>query len=89
LVWAKLADAVVLVSFAGHTTGPDLKEAKERFARGRARVLGAILSNVPLEQGLYRHAYTYRTRAAQPGRRARKLLLATENKKAGDNGGPA
>jgi capsular exopolysaccharide synthesis family protein len=89
LVWAKLADAVVLVSFAGHTTGPDLKEAKERFARGRARVLGAILSNVPLEQGLYRHAYTYRTRAAQSGRRARKLLLATENKKAGDNGGPA
>ena len=27
------------------------------------RVLGAILSNVPLEQGLYRYAYTYRTRA--------------------------
>ena len=63
LVWAKLADAVVLVGFAGQTMGPDLKEAKERFARGRARVLGAVLNNVPVDQGLYRYAHTYRCEA--------------------------
>jgi succinoglycan biosynthesis transport protein ExoP len=89
LVWARLADAVVLVSFAGQTTGPELKEAKERFARGRARVLGAVLSNVAADQSLYRYAYTYRTRRAQPGRRARKLLLASQAPKAGENTGTA
>jgi len=80
LVWAKLADAVVLVSFAGQTTAPDLKEAKERFARGRTRVLGAVLSNVPLDQGLYRHAYTYRVRSAagRDANKPHKLLLASD-----------
>jgi succinoglycan biosynthesis transport protein ExoP len=81
LVWGKLADAVVLISYAGHTTAPDLKEAKERFARGRARVLGAVLSNVPIDQSLYRYAYTYRVRGmAATGRtqRSKKLLLASQ-----------
>jgi succinoglycan biosynthesis transport protein ExoP len=79
LVWARLADAVVLVGFAGQTTAPDLREARERFARGRARVLGAVLSNVPLDQNLYRYAYTYRVRSAS-GRAAKpkKLLLASQ-----------
>lgn len=77
LVWAKLTDAVVLVGFAGQTTAPELKEAKERFSRIRARVLGAILSNVPAEQGLYRYGYGYRARATGPMSRAdrRKRLL--------------
>ncbi|MCX5647394.1 MAG: polysaccharide biosynthesis tyrosine autokinase [Phycisphaerae bacterium] len=90
LVWAKLADAVVLVGLAGQTTAPDLKEAKERFTRGRARVLGAVLSNVPVDQSLYRHAYTYRARSTALGRKTRKskkLLLASQ--KPGDNGGTA
>jgi succinoglycan biosynthesis transport protein ExoP len=81
LVWAKLADAVVLISFAGQTTAPDLKEARERFARGRARVLGAVLSNVPIDQSLYRYAYTYRARGMSPAGRtqkSKKLLLASQ-----------
>jgi capsular exopolysaccharide synthesis family protein len=88
LVWAKLADAVVLVSFAGQTTAPDLKEARERFTRGRARVLGTVLSNVPLDQSLYRYAYTYRVRgtaAAGKAQKSKKLLLAS--KKPGNDGG--
>ena len=87
LVWAKLADAVVLVTFAGQTTAPELKEARERFARGRARVLGAVLSNVPVDQSLYRYAYTYRVRGTSSGRKAKKLLLASP--KAGGEGGTA
>jgi polysaccharide biosynthesis transport protein len=81
LVWAKLSDAVVLVGFAGQTTAPELKEAKERFARIRARVLGAILSNVPAEQGLYRYGYGYRARTTTPAGRAgkrKRLLLPVE-----------
>jgi capsular exopolysaccharide synthesis family protein len=80
LVWAKLSDAVILISFAGQTKAPELKEAKERFARIKARVLGAVLSNVPLEQNLYRYGYSYRARGAQSARNARKskkLMLPT------------
>jgi capsular exopolysaccharide synthesis family protein len=80
LVWAKLTDAVILVSFAGQTTADDLKEAKERFARIRARILGAILSNVPVDQGLYRQGYTYRSRSSSTARKnnkPKKLLLTT------------
>jgi len=86
LVWAKLSDAVILVTYAGQTTAPELKEAKERFTRIRARILGAVLSNVSVDQGLYRYAYSYRTRSAQTARRSakpRKLLLATPSP--GDN----
>jgi capsular exopolysaccharide synthesis family protein len=79
LVWAKLTDAVVLVGFAGQTTAPDFKETKERFARIRARVLGAILSNVPAEQGLYRCGYGYRNQPPPTAGRGgkKKLLLPT------------
>jgi len=86
LVWAKLTDAVVLVGFAGQTTAPELKEAKERFARIRARVLGAILSNVPAEQGLYRYGYGYRARTTDPVGRASKrkrLLLPAQGPEEG------
>jgi succinoglycan biosynthesis transport protein ExoP len=81
LIWAKLTDAVVLVSFAGQTTSPDLKEARDRFLRIRARVLGAVLSNVRLEQSLYRYNYSYVGQGAGTARRARKsrkLLLASQ-----------
>jgi len=81
LVWAKLTDAVVLVGFAGQTTAPDLKEAKQRFSRIRAQVLGAILSNVPAEQGLYRYGSGYRARTNPPmgpSDKRKKLLLPVQ-----------
>ncbi len=81
LVWAKLTDAVILVGFAGQTTAPDLKEAKERFKRARVQVLGAILSNVTSEHGLYRYGYGYRAGEAPitpRGGRQRKMLLPTQ-----------
>ncbi|MBN2133431.1 MAG: polysaccharide biosynthesis tyrosine autokinase [Sedimentisphaerales bacterium] len=85
LVWAKLTDAVILVGFAGQTTAPDLKEARERFGRIRARVLGAVLSNVSIDQNPYAYGYGYNYRAqggkrARKRRAARKLLLASQNR---------
>jgi succinoglycan biosynthesis transport protein ExoP len=82
LVWARLTDAVILVSFAGQTTVPELKEAKERFSRVRARVLGAVLSNVSAEHSLYRSSYSYRSlrpQAKYKARMSKKLLLLTHN----------
>jgi len=84
LVWAKLTDAVILVGFAGQTTAPDLKEARERFGRIRARVLGAVLSNVPIDQNTYGYGYSYSYRVqgakrARKSRAAKKLLLSSQD----------
>lgn len=82
LIWARLAGAVVLVGFAGQTTGPELKEAKEKFTRVRVQVLGAILSNVRAEQSAYRAAYGYRAAGVESVRKARqqrKLLLSPQS----------
>ncbi len=83
MVWAKLTDAVILVGFAGQTTAPDLAETKERFARIRAHVVGAILSNVRAEQGLCRYDYGYRIRSAPPMRQSakqKKQLLSIQGR---------
>jgi len=91
LVWAKLTDAVVLVSFAGQTTAPELKEAQERFGRIRAHVLGAVLSNVPVYHSLYRSSYGYRSAGSQAkykARRAKRTLLLTQGEETGTETGP-
>jgi len=80
--WAKMGDGVVLVSFAGHTTTPDLKEAKERLAQAGARVLGTVLSSVQAGHGYYRHGQGYYTQSVQARESARqhrrKLMFSME-----------
>jgi len=89
LLWAKIADAVILTSFAGQTTAPDLKEAKERLARIDVSVLGTVLSNVTVGHSYYRYGYNYYSQDGQRREKTKqfntKLLLPMQSSKDDNN----
>lgn len=82
LIWAKVADGVVLTCFAGQTTGPNLLKAKQRLVQVGANVLGTVLSNVELDDSYQPYGYHYYSRGGRSrseAKRIRKKMLLPMN----------
>ncbi|MBN2137859.1 MAG: polysaccharide biosynthesis tyrosine autokinase [Sedimentisphaerales bacterium] len=87
LIWAKIADGVILTCFAGQTTGPNLNKAKERLAQANANVLGTVLSNVELDDSYHPYGYHYYPRGGRSKsktKRVRNKMLLPMNTPSSD-----
>ena len=90
LLWAKMADGVILTSFAGNTEAQDLRETLQRLKQINVKVLGTILNNVRLGYSYNRYGYSYYANqaTAKNGRRKdnkRVLLLPEQDETADDS----
>jgi len=59
LLWGKMADGIVMVSFVGRTSHPEIRQAIERINMAGIRVLGTVVNNVKLHQNYRRYGYGY------------------------------
>lgn len=101
LVWAKMADGTILVSFVGHTSKVDMQEAANRLEQIKAKILGTVVNNVKVYHGYQKYGYGYgygNSKASEEKRKAfKKNALSTllvpdstnSNLSDSQNGGPA
>jgi len=84
LLWARMADGVILTSFVDRTSRLDLREAIERLEQADAKILGTVVNNVKVTHSYHRYGYGYGYRYTTDGdgkresdsrKRAETLLL--------------
>jgi capsular exopolysaccharide synthesis family protein len=83
LIWAKMADAVVLASYAGQTEGPDMQKALDRLAQVDVKILGTVLNNVHMNSSYNQYGYDYYRggRSASPRRRSALIQVSDKDDK--------
>lgn len=83
LIWAGITGKVVLSCFAGRTTSHELNEAKVRMTQTNAVILGAVMSNVRVDQGYQRYGHNYCAKSQNTKRKSwhpgKKTLLSVES----------
>lgn len=58
-LWATLADGVILVARSGKTSASDLVEARMRMHQTGARILGAVITGVRMEDSYEKYQHRY------------------------------
>jgi capsular exopolysaccharide synthesis family protein len=58
-LWATLADGVILVARSGKTSATDLNEARVRMQQTGARILGAVVTGVRMEDSYEKYQHRY------------------------------
>ncbi len=84
LLWSRMADGVVMVSFVGRTSRPEMQQAMERLSHTGARILGTVVNNVRAHQSYRQYGYGYgygyaREKSKKTDKKTDSLLLLADN----------